>query len=87
MGEATGPRDAAQARERADLGRALRRAIEALPEPYARPLDLHLGSRLPAEAIAALLALDPETVRVRIARARGMLRRALEGDLRERGWL
>jgi len=53
--------------------------IEALPEPYRETISLQLYEDLDYDAIAARLDIPVGTVRSRLAKARDLLRTALEG--------
>jgi len=73
--------------ERDELGTLLGEAIEALPEPYRRALELYHVRGLPVEEIAAVLSLNVNTVKSHLARGRGVLRRRLGPALHRGGWL
>ena len=73
--------------ERDELGRLLGEAIEDLPDPYRRPLELYHLRGLPVEEVAALLSLNVNTVKSHLARGRGILRRRLGPELHRGGWL
>jgi RNA polymerase sigma-70 factor (ECF subfamily) len=62
---------------RRELGGALARAIEALPDPYRIPLVLHHVEGLSNEAIAARLGLGLAAVKSRVHRSRALVRRRL----------
>ena len=53
--------------------------IEALPEPYRETISLQLYEDLDYDAIATRLDIPVGTVRSRLAKARDLLRAALEG--------
>lgn len=62
--------------ERAEAITALRSAMEQLPEPIRRVLDLSLSEASPEE-IACQLGITPGAVPMRVSRAREKLRAAL----------
>jgi RNA polymerase sigma-70 factor, ECF subfamily len=59
---------------------ALSRAIDALPEPMGKILSLHYLEEKPQKEIAALLHVSPETVRVRIHRAKKELKKITKAN-------
>lgn len=73
--------------EREELGELLGEGIEALPDPYRRPLELYHLRGLPVEEVAAVLSLNVNTVKSHLARGRGILRRRLGTKLHRGGWL
>jgi len=68
--------------EREQLQEAVARAIATVPEKYRLALVLRDIEGLPYEEIADVLGIPGGTVRSRINRARGMLKRKLEPLLR-----
>ncbi len=73
--------------EREELGKVLGEALQALPEPYRRALELYHVQGLPVEEVGAVLALNVNTVKSHLARGRGILRRKLHGQLRQGEYL
>lgn len=66
--------------ERSEVGRAIKRGIDALPEHYRVPLVLRELSGLCYQEIADQMGLDMGTVKSRLARARAQLVRFLLAD-------
>ena len=62
---------------RAEMRRLLESQIDALPDPYRAVFMLRAVEELSVEETAAVLDLEPATVRTRLFRARSMLREAL----------
>jgi RNA polymerase sigma-70 factor (ECF subfamily) len=62
------------------LTRSLRRAMRRLPADYAAPLTLHYVQGCTTRETAELLGLNRTTVKMRLHRARALLRRELEED-------
>jgi|SRR5690348_2309937 RNA polymerase sigma-70 factor, ECF subfamily len=62
---------------RAEMRRLLESQIDALPDAYRAVFMLRAVEELSVEETAAVLALEPATVRTRLFRARSMLREAL----------
>jgi len=58
---------------RAEEKALLRRAVEALPEPYRQTVLLHYYSELPYETIASLMGTSEGTVKSRMSRAKQRL--------------
>jgi len=54
------------------------RAIDELPEAFRTVLVARVIEELSVEETADLLGIQPETVRTRLHRARGLLKKALE---------
>jgi RNA polymerase sigma-70 factor (ECF subfamily) len=71
--------------EREQLQEAMGRAIAAVPEKYRLSLVLRDVEGLPYEEIAQVLGIPGGTVRSRINRARGMLKRKLQPLLQREG--
>jgi len=71
--------------EREQLREAMGRAIATVPERYRLALVLRDIEGLPYEEIAQVLNIPGGTVRSRINRARGMLKRKLQPLLRREG--
>lgn len=71
--------------ERGQLAEAVGRAIATVPEKYRLALVLRDIEGLPYEEIAQVLGIPGGTVRSRINRARGMLKRKLQPLLRKAG--
>ena len=71
--------------EREQLQEAMGRAIATVPEKYRLALVLRDIEGLPYEEIAQVLNIPGGTVRSRINRARGMLKRKLQPLLRKAG--
>ena len=71
--------------EREQLQEAMGRAIATVPEKYRLSLVLRDIEGLPYEEIAQVLGIPGGTVRSRINRARGMLKRKLQPLLRKEG--
>jgi RNA polymerase sigma-70 factor (ECF subfamily) len=69
--------------EREQLQEAVARAISTVPEKYRLALVLRDIEGLPYEEIADVLGIPGGTVRSRINRARGMLKRKLQPLLRQ----
>ena len=67
--------------ERAERGRALRRALERLPEKQRVPLMLSAADHRPYDEIAEVLELPVGTVKSRINRGRAALRILLDEEL------
>jgi RNA polymerase sigma-70 factor (ECF subfamily) len=65
--------------ERAELARRIREAMDALPPEYRVVAVLRDMQGLSYQEIAEATGLGVDVVRTRLARARGMLRRRLEG--------
>jgi RNA polymerase sigma factor (sigma-70 family) len=63
---------------RAGFRRELDAALGSLPEHYRQPLVLFHLEGATLEEVSSRLALNPSTLRTRLARARDMLQRALE---------
>jgi len=63
--------------ERFELGKVLHDGIQALSDPYQRPMTLYYLHGLPVEEVAAVLSLNVNTVKSHLARGRGHLRRRL----------
>ncbi|MDP3405483.1 MAG: sigma-70 family RNA polymerase sigma factor [Brevundimonas sp.] len=74
--DAPTPQDSAETR---DLHDRLARAVRALPLSLRQPALLTLEGFAPAE-IADILGLNPNTVSIRLTRARAALRQALNPD-------
>jgi RNA polymerase sigma-70 factor (ECF subfamily) len=72
--------DQAAARE---IGRALERAVDALPDAYRAVFVLRDVEELSTAETAALLELRAETVKTRLHRARALLRAALRDGIRD----
>jgi RNA polymerase sigma-70 factor (ECF subfamily) len=66
--------------EVADRRAVLRRALEALPEPYRLVVVLRYVHELPLEAIAEVTGIPTATVKTRLHRGRAALREALAGS-------
>jgi RNA polymerase sigma-70 factor (ECF subfamily) len=62
---------------RAEMRRLLESQIDALPDAYRAVFMLRAVEELSVEETAAVLGLEPATVRTRLFRARSMLREAL----------
>jgi RNA polymerase sigma-70 factor (ECF subfamily) len=71
--------------EREQLQEAMARAIATVPEKYRLAVVLRDLEGLPYEEIAVVLGIPGGTVRSRINRARGMLKRKLQPLLRDEG--
>jgi RNA polymerase sigma-70 factor (ECF subfamily) len=71
--------------EREQLQEAMARAIATVPEKYRLAVVLRDLEGLPYEEIAIVLGIPGGTVRSRINRARGMLKRKLQPLLRDEG--
>ncbi len=71
--------------EREQLQEAMGRAIATVPEKYRLAVVLRDLEGLPYEEIATVLGIPGGTVRSRINRARGMLKRKLQPLLRDEG--
>lgn len=69
-----GPQDLLQQRELAD---AVTRCVRQLPPEYREPVELFYLQERPHKDVATVLGLTPATVRVRLHRARSMLRPGL----------
>ena len=65
----------------AELGRLLRQAVEALPGQLRVVFVLRAIEELDTEETAACLGMTPSNVKVRLHRARAVLRRSLEARL------
>lgn len=63
--------------DRNDVIEEVRRAVQMLTPIYREPIVLTYFEHLPVEQIAEVLQLKPNTVEVRLSRARGMLRESL----------
>lgn len=79
--------DRAHRLELLDLGRILAEGIGALPDPYRRAVELFHVHGMSIEQVSDELATNPNTVKTRLARGRGLLQRSLEKRLREGGYL
>ncbi len=80
LGETMPDRSALTPREqvaRAESARAVRQAVEALPEPLRAPLILAMFEEFSHEAIARVLRISPKAVERRLARARELLKQRL----------
>ena len=66
---------------RHDIRRVLEGAIDALPGEFRTVFVMRLVEEMSVEETASSLGLNPETVRTRLFRARGLLRRSLEAQL------
>ncbi len=66
---------------RGELGRALRLAVERLPEAYRTVFVLREVERLSTMETAECLSLTEEAVKTRLHRSRALLRRDLEGQM------
>lgn len=75
---APSPEDEAAAHQ---LGRLLERHIDALPDNYRTVVMLRDVEELPTAETAACLGISEEAVRVRLHRARQLLRESLSGTL------
>jgi RNA polymerase sigma-70 factor, ECF subfamily len=70
--------DPQRALENRELRRAIERAVDALPESLRAVFVLREVEGLPGEEVAAALAISPQNVRVRLHRAKAVLRRDLD---------
>jgi RNA polymerase sigma-70 factor (ECF subfamily) len=77
LDEATAPSDLTDAR---DLGMDLTAAIEVLPKIERQALQLFYVSGLTISEIAVVLDIPTGTVKSRLYRARGLLKKHFEGD-------
>ena len=66
---------------------SLARFALTLPEPYRRTVELFHVHGLSVGDVAVALGAKPNTVKTHLARGRAMLQRAIEGRLREGGYL
>jgi RNA polymerase sigma-70 factor (ECF subfamily) len=66
----------------AEMRRLIERALDALPEPFRLVFIMREVEDCSIEETAASLALKPETVKTRLHRARRLLRKALDEELR-----
>ncbi|WP_297870402.1 RNA polymerase sigma factor [uncultured Oscillibacter sp.] len=66
--------------ETADRGRAVREAVQALPEKYASVIHLYYYEGYSMKEIARLLGLPAPTVGTRLARGRERLRQMLKEE-------
>jgi len=66
---------------RVEIRALLERAVDTLPPPFRMVFVLRDIEELSVEETAEQLALNPNTVRTRLHRARHLLRRALEEDI------
>ncbi|MEO8485507.1 MAG: RNA polymerase sigma factor [Betaproteobacteria bacterium] len=66
---------------RADTRRMLEAAIDALPETFRAVFVLRAIEEMPADEVAAILAIPEATVRTRFFRARGQLRESLAREI------
>ena len=64
----------------ADLAGSLRRALQRLPAGYAAPVTLHYVQGCTTRETAELLGLNRTTVKMRLHRARAILRREIQLD-------
>jgi RNA polymerase sigma-70 factor, ECF subfamily len=69
--------------ERDARARALRRAIDALPDRQREAVALTYGSGLPNAEVAAVLGVTVEAVEAALTRARS----ALKAEMRRTGWI
>jgi RNA polymerase sigma-70 factor (ECF subfamily) len=73
------PRERAEhVSEREEEREALRRAIDALPESYGGPVRLHYFHGCDTREAARLLGIPRSSLKMRLHRARAVLRRALQ---------
>jgi RNA polymerase sigma-70 factor (ECF subfamily) len=75
--------DAFEDLERAERAKALRLAIDGLPERQRQAVVLTYGSGLPNAEVAAILGTTVEAVEAALTRARS----ALRGEMRKTGWI
>ena len=66
---------------RGDIGRLLEHAIDNLPDDFRTVFVMRRVEEMSVEETASSLGLNPETVKTRLYRARGLLRSALEAQL------
>lgn len=75
--------DAFEDMERAERAKALRLAIDGLPERQRQAVVLTYGSGLPNAEVAEILGTTVEAVEAALTRARS----ALRGEMRKTGWI
>ena len=73
-----GPPPADQALVRREMNRCIRQVIDGLPENYRAVIALSEFDGLKNAEIAEILGVSLDTVKIRLHRARGMLRKAME---------